>query len=85
MSQLTKPVVLALALGLAQGAYAQDTTATPDAAAPTADSTSPAAPAAESAAPATAPTAPAAEGAATKDAAAAPQAPENNTYVKANL
>lgn len=36
MSQLTKPLALALALGLAQGAWAQDTTATPDTAAPAA-------------------------------------------------
>ena len=87
MSQLTKPLVLALALGMAQGAYAQDTTpvvppapaapaATPAPAAPASDATAPAADATTPAAPAATPAAPAAT-------PAEPQQPENKTYVKA--
>jgi len=89
MSQLTKPLILALTLGMAHGAYAQDTTTATDQPAPAADAATPAAPASDAAAPtadapAAAATAPAAASTAPAPAAtAAPQQPENNTYIKA--
>ena len=94
MSQLTKPLILALTLGMAHGAYAQDATtatdqtapaadaATPAPAAPASDATAPTADAPTATAPAADATAPAADATAPA-ASAAPQPPENNTYVKA--
>jgi invasion protein IalB len=91
MSQLTKPLVLALTLGMAHGAYAQDATTATDQVPPAADAATPAAPASDATAPAAdaatpatdAPAADATAPAADAAAPAAPQQPESNTYVKA--